>query len=154
MRVLAQTTPVEPKRLGNLKVRVSRVEETALVADGAGSSSSRYFGRTDFTVKNVGDFVICARLAPTIEQYPKSPMQKLRTIRQRLPEHSVDHLEPGKESVGHLDFPISFPLARPNYVLVLQQLGLTQRCEDRQNPHEIFPRSSAFVRLSLPRTDR
>ena len=121
--------PITFALLGNLKIEVSKVEQVELIADSlTGPSSSRHFGRVYVTIRNVGDFLVCAALTPSIEEYQSSELQYTQRLKTGFAHNpQIKNLAPGAEASGYYGFKPS-PQKR-DYVFVLQERNGTQRCE-------------------------
>jgi hypothetical protein len=149
---LAQAARAKAKRLGNLELSISKAESMIMVADGYGSSSSSIIAEVDFRIRNVGGVPICVQFAPTIEEYKSSETRGVEPVKRVFPDHEIDRLPPGKESVGHLSFRI--PFSRRTYALALQQLSGSRDCAQGAHKNEGLLRGGTTVRLPLPEISR
>jgi len=147
-QALGQVGATDAKRLGNLEFRITRADQTTLVADGRGFSSNSTTAQVDFNIKNVGGFPICARFLPIVEEYKNSDIGRTEPIKRRFPYHEIDHLAPGEESVGHVSF--RMPFARRTYVLALELLSRNQQCSHGKSQSGEALSGGTAVRLPVP----
>jgi hypothetical protein len=130
---LVREPPAASALLGNLKIKISKVDRSVQIGDSfSGSSSDQQFGKVHVKIRNVGDFPACAALVPSIEEYKGSELQYTQDLKTDLHYNpKIKNLAPGAEASGYYDFTPS-PQKR-DYVLVLGERDATQRCNTLKN---------------------
>jgi hypothetical protein len=145
-----QSASATPKKLGQLEITLSKVEQYSMVADtfNRRTTSSHRVGLIDLRFKNLGDIPICATLVPSVEEYKGTEWQYTQPIKTGFAYNpKIEKLRPGAETTGYYDFRPS-PQQR-DYVLVLQQLVQTQKCGNRSEHKNATTSDAPSVRFSL-----
>ncbi|MGB7753241.1 MAG: hypothetical protein WCF88_16925 [Candidatus Acidiferrales bacterium] len=145
-----QTAPAPAKKLGELEITVSKVEQFSMTGDrfDGGPISSSLVGRIYLRFKNVGDSRVCTSLVPSVEEYKGAEWQYTQPIKTGFAYNpKIEKLTPGAETSGCYDFRPS-PQKR-DYVLVLQQVARTQDCGKRSESKNATTSDAPSVRFSL-----
>jgi len=148
-----QTVLATPRKLGQLEVTVSKVEQYLMVADtfDGRTTSSHRVGLIYLRFKNVGDSPRCATLVPSVEEYKGAEWQYTQPIKTGFAYNpTIEKLRPGAETTGYYDFRPS-PHKR-DYVLVLQQLVQTQTCGNTSEKKNATTSDAPSVRISQSET--
>ena len=149
-RGIDQKMPVPSALLGNLKIEISKIEQTTMVGDALkGLSTYRPTGAVYLKIKNIGDFSVCATILASVEEYKGSELQYTQWLSIGLPYNpQIQNLPPGTEVSGYYDFKPS--AQKRNYVLVLEQRGVTQRCKPSSRVTEDSNTGTKSARLAFP----
>jgi hypothetical protein len=149
---LPQKPPASSSRLGNLRIEISKVDQTVMVGDSfSGLSSYRMLGKIYLKIRNDGDFPACVAIVPTVEEYKGSELQHTQSLRTALAYNpKIQNLPPGAETSGYYEFNPS-PQIR-NYALVLQERNETQPCEKLSGVTGNTNIAKRTLRLALPPT--
>jgi len=145
-----QTAPAPAKKLGELEITVSKVEQFSMTGDrfDGGPISSSLVGRIYLRFKNVGDYPVCASLVPSVEAYKGAEWQYTQPIKTGFAYNpKIEKLTPGAETSGYYDFQPS-PQKR-DYVLVLRQNTQTQKCGKTSENKNATTSNAPSVRFSL-----
>jgi hypothetical protein len=148
-------TPKQPAvQLGQLQIIATRTEQQMIIADNF-TGPSKYFERIHVyvSIKNVGDFPVCAKLIPMIEEYKGSELWRTDPIK---PEYAlvpgVRSLAPGKTISGSYTFEPE-PVKR-KYFLVIEQESTSQSCGDMQKDRKTLVSTPRVVRIPLESIDQ
>jgi|SRR5271165_2993227 len=138
-------------KLGQLEVCVTRVKQWAMIADSfTGPSTYERFAQVNLRITNVGNFPVCARIRPSVEQYEDSEIsdtQPIESVNVHAPK--MDHLAPGGNATGYYSFKFKPASAKSRYVLVLEQLNRSQGCDEQRKDKNTFVSGDKSIRLPL-----
>ncbi len=137
------------KLLGKLKISVVKTDQTVLIADSfIGPSTYLRLGQIYMSIQDIGDFPVCAMFVPSVEEYKGAEWQYTQPIKTGFAYNpKIEKLRPGAVTSGYYDFRPS-PQKR-DYVLVLQQVGHTQKCGAQGQDNNAAAAEVRTVRLSL-----
>ncbi len=142
------------RRLGQLEITVTKTRWWVLIGDNFyGPSTYEDQARVSLRITNVGNFPVCAKIHPSLEEYKNSEFLNTDSAKsEQANAPKVEHLAPGEQITGSYTFiitPIITASQARNYVLVLEQPNRSQGCGERRKDKNTFVHGATLIRFPL-----